>query len=84
MTTVFDRKFIFHSLSSRVGKGTHIGVTMRHRMIRKVSANGKQPCYAFKMDIKRFFDTINHQILKTLLRKNIADEKALKNYRYNH
>ena len=78
LTTVFDRKFIFHSLSSRVGKGTHIGVTMLHRMIRKVSANGKQPCYALKMDIKRFFDTINHQILKTLLRKNIADEKALK------
>ncbi|KIA77899.1 hypothetical protein DB43_FK00040 [Parachlamydia acanthamoebae] len=57
---------------------------MLPRMIRKVSANGKQPCYALKMDIKRFFDTINHQILKTLLRKNIADEKALKNYRYNH
>ncbi len=51
---------------------------MLHRMIRKVSANGKQPCYALKMDIKRFFDTINHQILKTLIRKNIADEKVLK------
>ena len=28
LTTVFDAKFIFHSLSSRLGKGTHIGVTM--------------------------------------------------------
>jgi hypothetical protein len=46
-------------------------------MIRKISVNGKQPCYALKMDIKRFFDTVNHQILKTLIRKNIVDEKAL-------
>ncbi len=78
LTTVFDRKFIFHSLSSRLGKGTHIGVKLLQQMIRKVSLNGKQPCYALKMDIKRFFDTINHQILKTLIRKNIRDEKALK------
>jgi hypothetical protein len=30
------------------------------------------------MDIKRFFDAINHQVLKTLIRKNIADENVLK------
>ena len=30
------------------------------------------------MDIKRFFDSVNHQILKKLLRKNIQDEKTLK------
>lgn len=78
LNTVFDKKFIFHSLSSRLGKGTHIGVTLLHRMMRKVSANGKQSCYALKMDIKRFFDTVNHQILKTLIRKNIDDERALK------
>ena len=78
LTTVFDRKFIFHSLSSRLGKGTHIGIRLLRGMIRKVSANGKQPCYALKMDIKRFFDTVNHRILKTLIRKNIRDEKTLK------
>lgn len=31
-----------------------------------------------KMDIKRFFDTINDQTLKTLIQKNIKDEKVLK------
>lgn len=73
-----DRKFIFHSLSSRLGKGTHIGVELLHRMIRKVSANGNLPCYALKMDIRKFFDTIDHEILKFLLRKSIKDENALK------
>ena len=47
-------------------------------MIRKVSANGTKPCYALKMDIRRFFDTVDHQILKILLCKTINDEKTLK------
>ena len=78
LTPVFDNKFIFHSLSSRLGKGTHIGVKLLQGMIQKVSLNNTQPCYALKMDIKRFFDTINHRILKKLIRKNIKDDRALK------
>jgi RNA-directed DNA polymerase len=78
LNTVFDNKFIFHSLSSRLGKGTHIGISLLRDMIRKVSGNGKKPCYALKMDIKRFFDTINHRILKLLIRESIDDDKALK------
>jgi len=77
LNEALDEKFIFHSLSSRLGKGTHIGVSQLHQMIKKVSKNGKLPCYALKMDIRRFFDTIDHQILKILLRKNIQDEKAM-------
>ena len=46
---IFDKKFIFHSLSSRHKKGTHIGIIHLHRMIRSVSANGLNPCYALKM-----------------------------------
>jgi retron-type reverse transcriptase len=78
LNEALDKQFIFQSLSSRLGKGTHIGVGLLHQMIKKVSKNGKLPCYALKMDIRRFFDTIDHQILKILLRKNIQDEKALK------
>ncbi len=78
MSEVFDKKFIFHSLSSRIGKGTHKGVAYLQRMIRKVSANGTRHCYSLKMDVKRFFDSIDHKILKNLIRKNIHDERALK------
>ncbi len=73
----FDKKFIFHSLSSRLRKGTHVGVEQLNVMIKKISRNGTLPCYALKMDIRKFFDTIDHQILKALLQKNIHDEKAL-------
>lgn len=78
LNLILDKKFIFHSLSSHRLKGTHVGIFHLRRMIRKVSANGHRPCYALKMDIKRFFDTIDHNILKHLIRKNIYDEKFLK------
>ena len=78
LTPVFDQKFIFHSLSSRRGKGIHVGVDHLRRMIRKVSKNGHRPCFALKMDIQRFFDSVDHQILKTLIQKTILDEKVLK------
>src|SRR5579872_3686644 len=71
LTDVCDKTFIFHSLSSRLGKGIHVGIEHLDRMIRKVSTNGKKPCFALKMDIRRFFDTIDHDILKRLIRKTI-------------
>jgi retron-type reverse transcriptase len=77
LTEIFDKTFIYHSLSSRIGKGTHMGITQLDRMIKKVSSNGTNPCYALKMDIKRFFDTVNHRLLKLLIRRSIKDEKAL-------
>ena len=77
ISPIFDRKFIFHSFSSRLGKGTHLAITQLHRMVRKVSANGTRHCYALKMDVKRFFDSVDHKILKSLIRKNIKDSKVL-------
>ncbi len=78
LTQVLDKKFIFHSFSSRLGKGTHEGVTRLHQMTRKVSRNGTFPCFALKMDIRKFFDTVHLCTLKELLRKYIKDEAALK------
>ena len=39
LTEIFDNKFIFHSLSSRLGKGTHIGISELRKMCRKASCN---------------------------------------------
>lgn len=76
LTTVFDRKFIFYSLFSRAGKGTHIEVTMLHHMIRKVSANGKQPCYTLKMGIKHFLTQLITRFLKLSFRKISQTKKC--------
>lgn len=77
LVEIYDKKFIFHSLSSRKDKGIHAGITHLRRMIQKVGQSGKRCCFALKMDIRRFFDTVDHDILKSLIRKNIQDEHVL-------
>lgn len=77
LVAVFDKGFIFHSFSCRVGKGTHQGIHYLHRSLRQVSASGKRPCFALKMDIRRFFDSVDHQILKQLIAKRVQDQRLL-------
>jgi len=74
---IFEPTFIPYSFSCRIGKGTHKGVIALKRMLRKVSRNGTQTCFALKCDIKKFFDSVDHQILKQLLRRRIKDIQAL-------
>ncbi len=74
---LFDGRFIFHSLSSRVGKGVHVGLDHLERMIRKVSGNGTKRCYGLKIDVRRFFDSMDHNVLKTLIRKKVDDKRVL-------
>lgn len=74
---IFEQTFIPTSFSCRVGYGTHKGVEVLGKMMRKVAKNGTHTCYALKCDIKKFFDTVDHAILFSLLRKRIKDENAL-------
>lgn len=44
---------------------------------RKVSKNYKSPCFALKLDVKKFFENVDHQILLDLIRKKIQDDDLL-------
>lgn len=77
LTKLFDKTFIFRSLSCRLGKGTHMGIEQLQKSLRKVSLNGTRHCFALKMDIRRFFDSIDHKILKTLIRKKVKDDQLM-------
>lgn len=68
---IFDKNFIHHSYSSRTGKGTHKGVKSLFIGIRKISSNWKKPAYTLKCDIKKFFDSIDHNILLKLIERKI-------------
>lgn len=77
LAEVFDPIFIEHSLSCRVGKGTHKGVDLLEKFLRKVSSNGSDECFVLKMDIQKFFDSVDHILLKDLIRKRIKDVRVL-------
>lgn len=77
LNPLFEPSFIFHSFSCRVGKGTHKGVGALQRMLRKVSSNDSRICFALKCDIKKFFDSVDHEILLGIIDKRIKDKNAI-------
>lgn len=74
---LFDKSFIFYSYSCRLNKGTHKAVDGLEKFIRIVSKNYTKPCWVLKLDIKKFFASVDHQILKELLREKIYDKDIL-------
>lgn len=77
LNPIFEPTFIANSFSCRIGKGTHKGVKALAKILRKVSKNNKYPCFALKCDIKKFFDSIDHEVLLIILSKRIKDERAM-------
>jgi RNA-directed DNA polymerase len=73
----FDRKFIHDSYSCRIGKGTHMALYRFEKFSRIVSENNTKTCWVLKCDIRKFFASINHSILKKILRKYIAENDIL-------
>jgi retron-type reverse transcriptase len=74
---LFDRGFIFDSYSCRVGKGTHKAFARLEQLCNKVSKNNTAQCWALKCDIRKFFDSVDHSVLGSLLEAKIKDEKLL-------
>lgn len=74
---IFDPSFIFHSYSSRYAKGTHAGVISLQKYIQKVSSNHKYQGHVVKCDIRKFFDSIDHDILFDLIKRKITDSNLL-------
>ncbi|MCI5108324.1 MAG: reverse transcriptase/maturase family protein [Candidatus Pacebacteria bacterium] len=74
----FDKKFISDSYSCRINKGTHKAIKRFEIFSKKASLNNIRTCWVLKCDIKKFFDSIDHEILISILNKNISDEKVVK------
>jgi len=61
---LFDRCFIHDSYACRSGKGTHAALKRFTRFARRFR-------YVLKMDIRKYFPSIDHSILKKKLRRKI-------------
>ncbi len=74
---LFDKSFIYDSYSCRLEKGTHKGVKKLEKFTRIVSKNYIKPCWALKLDIRKFFASVDHQILLSLLKSKISDPEIV-------
>ncbi len=69
----FVPSFIHQSYSSQIGKGTHRAVDDVAVALRKVSQNYTVQVWVLKMDVAKFFDSIDHDILLGLLQRRVDD-----------
>ena len=67
---LFERNFIFDSYANRVGKGTHRAVDRYQRLAHRNR-------YLVQFDVVKFFPSVDHEILKSLLRSRVRDEGVL-------
>ena len=74
---IFDPTFIFDSYSCRIKKGTHRAVDHLQKFARKVSKNNIKSCFILKCDIRKFFDSVGHDILMNLIRKKVKNNNAI-------
>lgn len=70
---VFESIFIFDSYSSRKNKGTHAAVLRLEKFFRQATANYHFAVYALKCDIRRFFDSVQHDTLFDVIKQKISD-----------
>lgn len=73
----FDRTFIFDSYSCRYNKGTYRAMNRFRQCTRIVSRNHMRTAWVLKCDIRKFFASIDHEVLKDILNRRIEDGDTL-------
>lgn len=67
---IWEARFIPTSFACRPGKGTHRALDQAQAWVGRYR-------YAFQGDIVKYFPSIDHQILRTLLARHLADSQTL-------
>jgi retron-type reverse transcriptase len=68
---IFDARMIFDSYANRINKGTHKAVDRFTQFARKRN-------YVLKMDIVRYFPSLDHEILMAAIARKIKDNDILR------
>lgn len=67
---IWEARFIHTSYACRIGKGTHRALDQAHAWVKRYR-------YVFHGDIVKYFPAIDHQIVRHLLAKHIADRQTM-------
>jgi RNA-directed DNA polymerase len=73
---VFEKEFIYDSYACRVSNGTHAGADRLTSFLRRAHRN-LPVIYILKADISKYFASIDHGILFSLIKKRITCQKTM-------
>lgn len=76
LVDVVEKSLINENVATRKGRGTHYGIKLLKKYLIKLSKEEKT-IYSLKIDIHKFFYSIDHNILKEILKTKIKDKNAL-------
>ena len=74
---ILEKSFIFDSFANRIGKGTLKAIKRFDYFKRKASKNNTITRYILKVDIQKYFENIDHEILISVIKKKIADNRVV-------
>ena len=73
---VFEPQFIHDSYACRTGKGVLAASNRLMQFLRRVSANGRRPAWALKLDVASFFSSIHKQTLYGIIGRHVRDPEV--------
>jgi retron-type reverse transcriptase len=75
---IFDNGFIYDSYACRKEKGTHKAIKRLDQFIKSSGDKwGEGNVYCLKCDISKYFDSIDHEVLISLIEKSIKDKEVM-------
>ena len=74
---LFQPNFIYDSHANQIGKGTHKALQRFDIFKRKVSKNNTRNCYIIKADIRHYFEEVDHDILLSIIKRQVTDESVI-------
>ena len=73
----FDERFIYDSYSCRIEKGTHRALSRFELFGRRASENNAKTVWVLKCDIRKFFASIDHETLFSVLERHVEEPELL-------
>ena len=77
LVEVFDKTFINTTVATRKGKGTHYGLNLTKKYLNDMKRVYGNNFYYLKFDISKYFYNIDHEVVKSLIRRKIKDKDAI-------
>lgn len=72
LVPIYDKTFDCDVWSCRKGKGLFKAIERTQILLKKY-----RKCFVWRADIRKFFDSVNHQVLKNILLRKIKCDRAL-------
>lgn len=69
----FHNRWLDCSFSCRPGFGQHKSIEAVRKALKQATQNWSRECWVLKVDVRRFFDSVDHEVLCALLERRTHD-----------